>query len=270
MGVLNVSPESFHTGSIYPDDDSLVQAALAMVEAGAALLDIGAMSTAPYLATAISADEESDRLGQAVTLLAGKVAVPLSADTARAGPARVALDSGARVINDVSGVADPALARLVTEREASLIAMANPVRAHGAGPPREDRPSTPAVAVRALLAASLERARTAGIPDDRIVLDPGIGFFRDTPVAWHRWDVEVLGRLGVLADLGRPLCVGVSRKSFIGAIVGRRDTKDRLAGSLAATAAAVLAGAAVIRAHDVAETVDAVRVAERIRQARDA
>jgi dihydropteroate synthase len=116
------------------------------------------------------------------------------------------------------------------------------------------------------LAAALERARTAGIPDERVVLDPGIGFFRNERVPWDEWDARVLAGLGALGGLGRPLCVGMSRKSFVGAITGRPRTEDRLAGSLAAAALAVWNGAALIRAHDVAETLDAVRVAERVRQ----
>jgi len=125
----------------------------------------------------------------------------------------------------------------------------------------------PVVAVTRILKTALATARTAGVPADRIVLDPGIGFFRDADVAWHAWDVAVLAGLPALAALGRPLCVGVSRKSFVGAITGRQDPAARLAGSLAATAAAVLGGAALIRTHDVAETVDAVRVAARVRAA---
>jgi dihydropteroate synthase len=114
---------------------------------------------------------------------------------------------------------------------------------------------------------ALARARAAGLPDERVVLDPGIGFFRDAGVPWHVWDVTVLAGLPALADLGRPLCVGVSRKSFIGAVTGRERPEDRLAGSLAATAIAVLGGAALVRTHDVRETVDAVRLAERVRKA---
>ena len=118
-----------------------------------------------------------------------------------------------------------------------------------------------------ILTTALAAARAAGVPEERIVLDPGIGFFRDAGVVWHAWDVAVLAGLPALAALGRPLCVGVSRKSFVGAITGRDDPAARLPGSLAATVAAVLGGAALIRAHDVAETVDAVRVAERVRRA---
>jgi len=109
--------------------------------------------------------------------------------------------------------------------------------------------------------------RAAGISEERVVLDPGIGFFRDEGVAWEEWDARVLAGLAGLETLGRPLCVGVSRKSFVGAITGRARTEDRLAGSLAATTVAVWNGAALIRAHDVAEALDAVRVAERIRAA---
>jgi dihydropteroate synthase len=259
MGVINVSPESFHRGSVYRDDDAVLRAALEMVGAGAALIDDGARSTAPYLATAISEAEETDRLARAVAVLAGKLPVPVSADTPRPAVARAALEAGARVLNDVSGLAEPSLAREVARHGASLIAMAAP------GPGRAV--TTPLDTVHAVLADALARARAAGIPDERVVLDPGIGFFRDGLLAWHEWDVAVLAGLSALGRLGRPLCVGVSRKSFIGALTGRVDPADRLAGSLAATAAAVLGGAALVRTHDVRETVDAVRVAERLREA---
>ena len=311
LGVLNVSPESFHAGSVRTDHDALVGAAFAMVEAGAALLDVGARSTAPYLETEISEAEERDRLERAVALLARKVAVPISADTARPGPARAALEAGARVINDVTGLRDPRVAALVAEHGAGLILMASPERVVGGGPSettlasmrggsdrrvRSDRPAEatglrwppapdplgpgalglgappgpapdPVAIVRELLAVALGRARAAGIAEERIVVDPGIGFFRDEAVPWDEWDVRVLAGLPALRALGRPLCVGVSRKSFVGAITGRRHPEERLAGSLAATAAAVLGGAALVRTHDVAGTLDAIRVAERIRHA---
>ena len=259
MGALNVSPESFHAGSVHTLGEDLLVAALAMVEAGAALIDVGARSTAPYLENAVGQGEEAERLARALELLAPKVSVPLSADTPRPGPARAALDAGAQVINDVSGLRDPEVARLVGERGASVILMASP----GGG----GRTEHPVAAVKGLLVEALERARAAGIPEERIVLDPGIGFFRNQAIAWDEWDARVLGGLAVFAALGRPLCVAVSRKSFIGAITGRQRTEDRLAGSLAAATLAVWNGAALIRTHDVAETVDAVRVAERIRKA---
>jgi dihydropteroate synthase len=116
-----------------------------------------------------------------------------------------------------------------------------------------------------MLRAGLQRARAARIPRDRIVVDPGIGFFRDEGMSWHEWDARVLAGLRRLRELARPICIGVSRKSFIGAIADRAETDQRLAGSLAATAVAVLNGAALVRTHDVAETRDAVRVVERLR-----
>jgi dihydropteroate synthase len=259
MGVINVSPESFHPGSVYHGDDALRKAAVAMVEAGAALIDVGARSTAPYRATEIAEGEETDRLAHAVRALARELSVPVSADTTRPAVARAALDAGARVVNDVSGLAEPVLARVAAERDAGLVVMAAP------GPGR--RLDEPVASVTRILREALATARAAGVADARMVLDPGIGFFRDAGMPWHAWDVAVLAGLPALARLGRPLCVGVSRKSFIGALTGRDDPAARLPGSLAAAAAAVLGGAALIRTHDVAETRDAVRVAEHLRRA---
>ena len=260
MGCLNVSPESFFPGSVCIEPGSILETALSMVEAGANVIDVGARSTAPYLPTAIDEDEECERLTRAVSALAGKLAVAISADTARAAPARAALEAGACVINDVSGLRDHELARLVASREVGLIAMASPTTE---GP----FPEGPLVTVNACLTASLERAHRAGIAERRIVLDPGIGFFRGGPMPWSVWDVEILANLDRLQNLGRPLGVGVSRKSFIGALANRPSPQDRLAGSLAATALAVAHGASLIRTHDVRETRDAVCVASEIRAA---
>jgi dihydropteroate synthase len=262
MGALNVSPESFHPGSVHLAGDDLVAAALAMEEAGAAVVDVGARATAPYLPTAIDEAEEARRLGRAVARLAARLTVPISADTSRPEPARAALEAGARIVNDVRGLVDPAVAALVAERRAAVILMASPATR---GPARPS--ADPVGTVRATLAAALARARAAGIPEQRVVVDPGIGFFRDEAVPWDAWDLRVLAGLGALCDLGRPLVVGVSRKSFLAEVTGRRDPGERLAGSVAAAVVAVLHGAAVVRTHDVAETVDAVRVAERVRAA---
>ncbi len=260
MGVLNVSPESFYAASVQLATEALLQRAHGMVEAGAVLLDVGARSTAPYLDTAIDEAEEIHRLGRAVGALAGTLGVPVSADTTRAGPARAALEAGARIVNDVSGLADPALARLVADAGAGLIAMAAPA-------PGDSLAAGPRATVMACLRRALARARDAGVPDERIVLDPGIGFFRGGPVSWEEWDVAILAELPLLLELGRPLCVAVSRKSFVGAVTGRAAPEDRLAGSLAATALAVANGASLIRTHDVRETLDAARIATRIRRA---
>lgn len=260
MGALNVSPESFYAGSVHRGE-ALRAAARAMVAAGAAVIDIGARSTAPYLPTGISEEEEGDRLAAAVRTLVGTVSVPVSADTARPLAARAALEAGARILNDVTGLRDPDVAGAVARHGAAVILMASPARGVG------EATDAPIPTIRTLLTEALARARRAGIPDERIVLDPGIGFFRGGARPWHEWDVEVLAGLGRLGALGRPFCVGVSRKSFIGAIIGAATPAARLAGSLAATALAVFAGATLVRTHDVRETVDAVRVAERVRRA---
>ena len=260
VGALNVSPESFYSGSVVVDADRLLQTGEAMARAGAAWLDVGAMSTAPYLEARIPEALEADRLHWAVGLLTTKLDLPVSADVSRVGPARAALEAGARMINDVTGlVGDPGLARLTAEAGVGLVLMAGPAAAPPAG--------EPVATVRAALQRSLAIARGAGIPDERILVDPGIGFFRGDGVVWPDWDCRVLAGLPALRALGRPLYVGVSRKSFIGAVAGVEDPAERLPGSLAATAAAVLGGAHVIRAHDVAETVQAVRVAQAIRRA---
>jgi len=262
MGAINVSPESFYSGSVAAGRDALLTRGETMVRAGAAILDVGAMSTAPYLENAISPAEEADRLGRAVEALAG-LGVPVSADTSRLEPARAALDAGAAAINDVRGLTgDPALAPLVAERSAGLLLMA----AERGRPPAP----SPVDAVIEHLAESLEIARRAAIAPERIAVDPGIGFFRSGPMAWHEWDCRVLAGLGRLRALGRPICVGVSRKSFIGALARPGDplpATERLPGSLAATAAAVIAGAHVVRTHDVAETLQAVRVARAVQRA---
>jgi dihydropteroate synthase len=265
VGALNVSPESFYPGSVAVDADRLLRAAEEMGRAGAAWLDVGAMSTAPYLEARIPADQEADRLHRAIGLLTARLGLPVSADTSRSVPARAALEAGARLINDVSGLqADPALAGLVADVGAGLVLMASP----GDGAPIGGL-ADPISVVREALEGGLALARAAGVPDERILLDPGIGFFRGGCLAWPEWDCRVLADLPALRALGRPLHVGVSRKSFIGALAAVDDPADRLPGSLAAAAAAVLGGAHVIRAHDVAETAQAVRVAQALQRARE-
>lgn len=268
IGALNVSPESFYAGSVHSISVKLIAAAREMEKAGAAIIDVGAMSTAPYLDTRISEEEEADRLGRAMEALAGEISVPLSADTSRSVPAKAALEAGAAIINDVSGLMDdPALASLVARHGAGVIAMASEREGFNCGSPIET--------VLALLEETLRIAERAGVPLSRVAVDPGIGFFRRQGISsspappsaslpWHEWDCKVIRELGSLRVLGRPICVGVSRKSFIGALAGAADPADRLPGSLAAAAVAVVNGAHLIRAHDVADTVQAVRVARAI------
>lgn len=257
MGVLNVSPESFYQGSVHDNPARLIEAARAMADAGAHIIDIGAMSTAPYLKTLISEEEETARLSWAVSAVAAQVHVPVSADTKRASAARSALNCGARIINDVSGLKhDPAMAPLIAASAVGAILMASePVPR--SGPPLERT-------LRALR-ESVEIATQAEMLRSQIVLDPGIGFFRQPGIPWDEWDCLVLRELGQLRQLGLPLLVGASRKSFIGKILDQANPTDRLIGSVACAAIAVYNGAHIIRAHDVRETVEAVRVAERLR-----
>ncbi len=259
LGVINVSPESFYKGSVSQGEDKLRRRAERMAAEGADLLDVGAMSTAPYLPTEISEAEEIQRLTWAIGIVRETVAIPISADTKRSRAALAALDAGAQVINDVSGFRhDPAMADLVARRGQGVILMAS-----------EATPGCrePILTVRALLEESLMLAWKAGLPAHRAVVDPGIGFFRAAAISWETWDCEVIRRLGDLRPLGRPILVGVSRKSFIGKILGKGDPADRLIGSLAATVAAVLNGAHLVRTHDIGPTREAVRMAEALRSA---
>src|SRR5262249_22028666 len=263
VGALNVSPESFYGGSVVRNEDELVRVAVAMAKAGAAWIDVGAMSTAPYLGAVIPEAEEADRLRRAIARLTSEIDLPLSADTSRLLPAQAALEAGARAINDVTGLSgDSRVASLVARAGVGVIVMASE---RG-----ERRPGRPMDVVSALLTESLAIARDAGIELSRVLVDPGIGFFRNQTLPWYEWDCEVLARLSDLHRLGRPVCVGVSRKSFIGAVAGEADPAARLPGSLAATAVAVLHGTHVVRTHDVAETSQAVKLAQAIRKRREA
>jgi dihydropteroate synthase len=257
VGVINVSPESFYPGSVAANEATLKQRAEAMAVEGADLLDIGAMSTAPYLTTEIPEAEEIQRLSWAIGVVRNTVALPISADTTRSRVALAALDAGADVINDVSGLRrDPGMGEIVAKRARGVILMASETT-----PEARD----PIETVRRLLAESLQIVWKAGVPEHRVIVDPGIGFFRKAALPWYEWDCEVLRRLGDLKTLDRPVLVGVSRKSFIGQILDQADPGDRLAGSLAATAVAVANGAPMIRTHDVGPTREAVRMAEALR-----
>jgi dihydropteroate synthase len=188
-----------------------------------------------------------------------RVTIPISADSKRNRVARAALEAGAEIVNDVSGLRyDPEMAEVVARHAKGAILMASEAEP-GARDPIE--------MVVALLREGLRRLRGMGVPEDRAVVDPGIGFFRQAAIPWHAWDCEVLRRLAELRRLGCPIVVGLSRKSFIGQILGQKDPSERLVGSLAATAVAVVNGAHVIRTHDIGPTREAVRMAEALRSA---
>jgi dihydropteroate synthase len=262
LAAVNVSPESFYKGSVATSRGDISSMVARAEEQGADMVDIGAMSTAPYLANEVTEELEKERIGAALRAIAG-VRVIVSVDTMRAGVADYALDNGATVVNDVSGLKnDVGMAKVVKDHGASLIAMAHS---------SEGSRRRPLFQVREALRETLRIAAKAGIDQSRIVVDPGIGFFREEGAGlayssqklspWYDWDVEVLAGLEGLDVLGRPLCVGLSRKSFIGKLLGIDDPGERLTGSIAATALAVANGADMIRTHDILETVQTVRVA---------
>lgn len=258
VGAINVSPESFYAGSVARSRAALQRLAVRMVEEGADLLDIGAMSTAPYVKGAIGEDEERRRLVAGVRAVRQVVTVPISVDTQRGSVAAAGLDAGAQVVNDVSGLGYDNDMGNVARQAQGVILMASEERAS-----RE----APVTMVAALLRQCLRRARAARIERQHIILDPGVGFFRRAALPWYEVDCLLLAHLSKLRQLRQPLLVGVSRKSFIGKLTGRADPGDRMWGSIAAAALAAYNGAALIRTHDVAASRDAVRVATAVRAA---
>jgi len=258
LGVINVSPESFFKDSVKTRERALARQAAVMEKEGADFIDVGAMSTAPYLTTRISEREEAQRLARAVRIVREASSLPLSIDTARSGPAEAGLEAGAVIVNDITGLhGDPALAR-VARHARGLILMAHPSAS------RKKRLTRPIESVKRLLRSSLAIARRHRIPLSRVVLDPGIGFFRETALPWWRWDLEILGNLEKLLRLPAPLLIGVSRKSFIGTLLGGLPPEKRLPGSLAATALAVLKGASLVRTHDVKATRETLIITQSI------
>ena len=258
MGVLNVTPDSFSDGGLYLDPGAAVKHALAMVDEGADLIDIGAESTRPG-AEAVSEAEELRRLVPVVQEVCRRVAVPVSVDTTKAAVARQALDAGAAIINDISALqADPAMAAVVAKDSAGLVLM------HMQGTPQTmqqaPRYGDIVAEVREFLGARLRAAVGAGIAADQILLDPGIGFGKNL-----EQNLILLDRLDAFQALGRPMLVGVSRKAFIGGVLGR-GAGDRLLGTAAAVAAAVLRGAMVVRVHDVRAMQDVVKVIDAIQK----
>jgi dihydropteroate synthase len=258
MGVLNVTPDSFSDGGRYAEPDAAIARGLALFEAGADVVDVGGESTRPGGAAAVDAAEERRRVLPVVRGLRARGAGPLSIDTTKADVAALALDAGADLVNDVSGLRfDPDLGRLVAERGVPLVLMH--LRGDFQTMHRAPHYHDVLTEVAAELAEALARAERAGVRREQTIVDPGLGFAKD---AGHT--LEVIRRLSELAALGRPLLVGPSRKSFIGHVT-ERPAGERRWGTAAAVAACVLAGAHAVRVHDVAEMVDVVRVCDAIR-----
>jgi dihydropteroate synthase len=253
MGVVNVTPDSFSDGGVNLDPDTAAAAARRLVADGAALVDIGGESTRPG-SEGVSLDEELRRVVPVLERLGGDV--PVSIDTAKAGVARRALELGAVMVNDVTALrSDPQLAGVVAEHGAYLCLM------HMRGKPRtmqtDPRYDDVAAEVAAFLEERLAFAVGEGVAEDRICLDPGIGFGKTV-----EHNVELLRRLDVLLALGRPVVIGFSRKSSLGKLAGdAAATTGSLSASIAAAVAAYERGATILRVHDVREHVEALAVA---------
>ncbi len=257
MAIINTSPESFYDGSIAATDHALADAVRQAGEEGADMIDIGAMSTAPYKHAEVSVDVERERMARAVAAARSVTSLPITADTQRAEVAKAALDEGADAINDVSGfAADPNLAQLVSERSVPVILMASE------RPGETAMSAEPCDIVKIKLRAALRRAREAQIPDERIILDPGIGFFRSQTIPWYEFDCEILRNLDTFLEFNRPLLVSASRKSFLGKLLQQPDAADRLGGSIGAATHCVRKGVNIIRTHDIRQTRDALRILE--------
>lgn len=255
MGVVNVTPDSFSDGGCWQDPSRAADHAMEMESAGAALVDIGGESTRPG-AVALSTQAELDRVVPVLERLAGCVRVPVSIDTYKAEVARVAIDHGATIVNDISGLLyDPALAAVVADRNAGLILMHN--RGHSRDMYRQACYVDVGAEVASELSGSIDTAVRAGVSRSRIIIDPGLGFAKRTE---HNY--AALTALDRLAALDRPVLVGPSRKSFLaGTDVLGPD--DREWGTAAAVTAAILQGAHIVRVHRVPEMVQVVEVADR-------
>jgi len=254
MGILNTSPESFYKKSISTSRQRIVDAIHVMEDDGADFIDIGGMSTAPYLSTMVSEKTEANRIVNAIKIIQQKTNLPISVDTCRATVANEALELGVDIINDVTGLKyDPMMPKIIEKYCPSLILCAYDKKIITGNQLHE---------TKQLLKKSLEIAKSAKIPKTKIVLDPAIGFFRKkgrgpffTKINsdWVKRDLLILKNLNSIKQ-SRPILVSVSNKSFIGKILKKENPSARLAGSLTAEAVCVLNGANIIRTHNVAKT----------------
>lgn len=256
MAILNVTPDSFSDGGRRADPQDAIAAGLAMAADGADIIDVGGESTRPGAAP-VSQEVEQARVVAVVQAL-GAAGLCVSVDTRNAATMRAALHAGARIVNDVSGLAhDPLSAEVVADSGCPVVLMH--MRGTSETMSAEAVYADVVAEVRAELSSRVEAAIQAGVRPEQIAIDPGIGFAKRAPHS-----LAVLRGLPELADLGYPVVVGASRKSFIGAVSQQPRADQRLGGSLAAGLFAVLQGASILRVHDVRETVQALRVWQRL------
>jgi dihydropteroate synthase len=260
MGILNITPDSFSDGGRRLDPDRAVADGLQMIDDGADILDVGGESTRPGAAPLGDA-EERRRVLPVIEGLAGRVRVPISIDTYKASVAEAAVDAGAALVNDVSGLRyEPALAEVVAQKGVPIVLM----HTRGRSQQMYERASYLDVVGEVLdeLRESMAFATTAGVAAERVIVDPGLGFAKDAAQSY-----EILARLDEFSELGRPLLVGPSRKSFLARPLGAAvPPAERDWATAAAVAASVLAGAHIVRVHAVGEMVQVVRVTDEIRR----
>lgn len=248
MGILNVTPDSFSDGGSYASVQEAVAAAQRMIAEGAAIIDIGGESTRPGYEP-VDAGTELKRVIPVIESLAAISDVPISIDTYKAEVARAALKAGAHIANDVWGLArDPGMAKAIAEAGAATVIMHNRKETDGSLDIFED--------MKTFFAAAVEKCKAAGVADDQIVLDPGIGFGKTL-----EQNLEILGNLAKLNEFGFPVLLGASRKSFINK-VSPSDPGERIGGSVVTTVFAALAGISIVRVHDVATHMQALRIVE--------
>jgi dihydropteroate synthase len=257
MGILNVTPDSFSDGGRFLAAQDAVRHAHRMIEEGADLLDIGGESTRPG-SEPVTEEEELRRVLPVLEALAPDCPIPLSIDTTRSAVARAAVERGARVINDISGLRfDPGIARVAAKSDAFLVLM------HSRGTPKDMQQDTRYTDLLGEIAEFLQQqariAEAAGVSPSRILIDPGIGFAKT-----GEQNLELLRRQTELLELGYPLLIGPSRKSFIGRILGGLPPEERVEGTAAAVTLAIAGGARVVRVHDVQAMVRVARVADAI------
>jgi len=264
MGILNTSPESFYKKSVNTSKTLIKNTAKLMEDQGADFIDVGGMSTAPYLSTSVSEKIESKRIQNAIKIIQNFTNLPISVDTCRAKVAKDALECGVEIINDISGLKyDKNMQDVISEYNPSLILCAYSSKSVN---------GNPVTVTKKLLQDSIKLAKKSHIPFEKIVLDPAIGFFRKTGKGpfftkiksdWLERDLSILKNLNSIKK-NYPVLISVSNKSFIGKILGKENPSDRLFGSISAEVVSVMNGADIIRTHNVQATKDAVTIASKL------
>jgi dihydropteroate synthase len=264
MGILNISPESFYKKSVNTTKIDIKNSVKQMENDGADFIDVGGMSTAPYLSTKVSEKVESKRILDAIKIIQNISNLPISIDTCRAKVARDALEHGVDIINDISGLKyDEKMQEVVSKFIPSLILCAYDSKTIS---------GNAVTTTKKLLRASLKIAKKSHVPSEKIVLDPAIGFFRKTGKGpfftkiksdWIERDLSVIKNLNSIKQ-NFPILISVSNKSFLGSILGKENPSDRLFGSIAAEAISVINGANIIRTHNIEATKDAITIASKL------